>query len=119
MGAPGTGERHSDEKQSYGPMWADVYDLWGWIEREYGGKLRLDIMLTVSVNNRQGLRCVFRSEDSNAIMGSCGFGRAYTSTARTLPAGLIVALYDVQHSIEKRLSRGLPWDHPELFPPKA
>lgn len=107
-------EEHTDKKQDYGPAWSDVYDLWGWVEKELDIRLELHGELTHSVNNKHGIRFVFVSVRTRAVMGAVGFGPAFTSTPRTLPAGLVRALYDVQHAADARLSKGLPPDHPEL-----
>lgn len=108
-------EQHTDKKQDYGPTWGDVHDLWQWIEKELDIRLELHGELTRSVNNRVGVRYVFVSKETRVVLGGVGFGPAFTSSPRTLPAGLMRALYDVQHAAEERKSKGLPADHPGLF----
>lgn len=115
----GKEERHSDAKQDYGPGWADVRDLWDWVQKEHSCKLCLEVELVSSVDRKKGLKCVFKAKTTDALMGGVGFGPAYANGARTLPAALLMALYEVQHSIDQRLGAGLPWDHLALFEPSV
>lgn len=108
-------EQHSDAKQDYGPGWADIRDLWHWIEKEHSVRLELTIILARSVNNRLGLRGELRVQSTGAFYAAFGFGPAYTSGARTMPGAMLAALYEAQHRIEDRLGKGLPADHAGLF----
>jgi len=108
-------EQHTEKKQDYGPGWADVHDLWAWVEKELDIRLELHGELTRSINHKVGVRYVFVSKETRVVLGAVGFGPAFTSSPRTLPAGLMRALYDVQHAAEERRNKGLPPDHPSLL----
>jgi len=111
----GSTEQHSDAKQEYGPGWADIRDLWAWVEREHLIKLDLNMRLVRSVDGRIGFRGEFRHKDTHAFYAVFGFGPAYVSSAKTLPGAMLAALYQAQHSIEDRLGKGLPAAHAGLY----
>jgi hypothetical protein len=108
-------EQHSDAKQDYGPGWADIRDLWGWVEGEHLVNLELVIRLVRSVDGRIGFRGEYRHKKTHAFYGVFGFGPAYVGSAKTLPGAMLAALYAVQHSIEDRLGKGLPAEHAGLY----
>lgn len=108
-------EDYSENKQEFGPGWQDVRELWDWVEKEHKAQICLEVQLTKSINLKKGFRCLIKAKTTGAILAAAGFGPAYAASARTMPGALLMALYEVQHAIEDRVVKGLPWDHAHLF----
>lgn len=99
------GERHSDEKQSYGPGWWDVAESKRALERDYAVLITLRLVPTKSVDGRWGIRVVADVEAELVLSGYGGYGPAFPGNGqKNMAAACWHALFQLGNALEARKS---------------
>lgn len=92
--------RRDDGDSVHGPDWTDVREYLDYLELLSNRGVRLVLKPATGYSNRGGFRVELWLDGLPVVLGSCGFGRGYAGSAKTMAGAAYVACLKGDEALE-------------------